>query len=295
MILVAGSTGFVGQRVVRRLAGQGRRVRALVRPGADAGKVDAIRAEGVTFVEGDLKDPPSLRVACDGVSTVISTASATISRGAGDTIDTVDRDGQLALVDAARDAKVRHFIYLSFSGNMDVPSPLHDAKRAVERRVKEGRMTYTIVRPSIFMEVWLSPHAGFDPVGGSVRIFGTGDAPISVISAADVAEYVAACVENPMVHNQTIELGGPRAVSLNDVVDMFERALGRSVQRNYVPAAALEQQVATAAEPLQKTLAALALGVSRGDAIDSGPALVKARITLTPVSDYVKRVAGLQV
>ena len=102
MILVAGSTGFVGQRVVRRLAGQGRRVRALVRPGADAGKVDAIRAEGVTFVEGDLKDPPSLRVACDGVSTVISTASATISRGAGDTIDTVDRDGQLALVDAAR-------------------------------------------------------------------------------------------------------------------------------------------------------------------------------------------------
>ncbi len=293
MILVVGATGFVGQRVVSRLAGQGRKVRALVRPGADAAKADAVRADGVTLAEGDLKDRESIRRACEGVVTVISTASATISRGAGDTIGTVDLDGQLALVETARDAGVRHFIYLSFSGNIDIPSPLHDAKRGVERRLKESGMTYTIVRPSLFMEVWLSPHAGFDPVGGTVRIFGTGDAPVSVVSAADVAEYVAACVDNPAVDNQTIELGGPQPVSFNQVASMFEQALGRKLQRNYVPVAALEQQVATATDPLQKTLAALGLGAARGDAIDNGPALAKARIALTPVSDYVNRVARI--
>jgi NADH dehydrogenase len=293
MILVVGSTGFVGQRVVRRLASEGKKVRALVRPGADVSRTSPIRVDGVSFVEGDLKDPGTLRPACEGASTVVSTASATISRGAGDTIDSVDRDGQLALVEAARAAGVRHFIYLSFSGNMDIPSPLRDAKRAVERRIQESGMAYTIVRPSIFMEVWLSPHAGFDPVGGHVRIFGTGDAPISVISASDVAEYVAACVDNPAVYDQIIELGGPEALPANSIVAMFERALGRTVERQYVPEAALEQQLAAADDPLQKTLAALALGVARGDAIDPGPALEKARVALTPVSAYVKRIAGI--
>ena len=69
----------------------------------------------------------------------------------------------------------------------------------MERRLRESGMTYTIVRPSFFMDVWLSPHAGFDPVGGQVRIYGSGDAPVSLVSAADVAAYVAECVEIAVV------------------------------------------------------------------------------------------------
>ena len=115
MILVVGATGLVGQRVARTLAEQGRPVRALVRPAADSAKVAALGGD-VELRRGDLKDPESLSAACAGVRTVISTASATISRGAGDNVITVDRDGQLALVDAARAAGVDHFIYLSFSG-----------------------------------------------------------------------------------------------------------------------------------------------------------------------------------
>jgi NADH dehydrogenase len=293
MILVVGSTGFVGRHVVQRLAAKGQQVRALVRPGSDAAKLDAIRGKGVTLVEGDLKDPASLRPSCEGIATVISTASSTISRGAGDTIQSVDRDGQLALVDAARSSGVRHFIFLSFSGNFDVPSPLNEAKRAVERRIQESGMTYTIVRPSIFMEVWLSPHAGFDPVGGKVRIYGTGEERVSAISGSDVAEYVAACVDNPAVFNQVIELGGPEALSYNTMTAMFERALGREVEKQYVPEAALEQQLASVQDPLGKTLTALALGVARGDVIDNKPALQRAPITLTPLADYIARVVRI--
>ena len=293
MILIVGSTGTVGRSVAEKLHARGKVVRALVRPGAAQEKRRPLEGAGIPLVIGDLKDPASLRAACEGVTTVISTASATISRSEGDTIDSVDRDGQLSLVAAARQAGVRHFIYLSFSGNMDIPSPLQEAKRSVERRLKESGMLYTILRPSVFMEVWLSPHAGFAPVGGSVRIFGTGEAPVSMISSSDVAEYLAACVDNPAVHNQVIELGGPEPVSFNAVVSLFERALGRSVERQFIPEAALEQQLATAADPLQKTLAALALGVARGDAIDNAPALAKARIPLTPVRDYVDRVVRI--
>lgn len=289
MILVAGSTGTVGHLVVQRLRQRGQPVRALVRPGAPDEKLRRLRTVGAEIVEADLKDPPSLMPACAGIDTVVSTASAMISRGEGDSVFTVDRDGQVALVDAARQAGVRHFIYLSFSGHIDGEFPLREAKRTVERRLIESGLAYTILRPSFFMEVWLGPHLGFDPIGGTVRIFGSGDRPVSMISALDVAEYAAACVGNAAVLNQVIELGGPRPVTVNEVVALYETALGRSVQRQHVPETALTAQLAGAQDPVDRSRAGLALTVARGDAIDVAPALQKVPIRLTPVEDFVAR------
>lgn len=292
MVLVVGSTGFLGSDIVRRLASSGKQVRALVRPTSDPAKRAQLEASGAMMVEGDLKDKPSLLRACAGADTVISTASATLSRADGDSLDTVDRQGQLNLVEAAEEARVRHFIYVSVSGNMAEAFPLNDAKRAVEKRVREGRATYTIVRPSFFMEVWLSPILGFDPAGGHVRIYGTGDQPISMISVTDVAAYIGGCVDNRAVENQTIELGGPEAISYNAIVAQFEKALGRSIAREHVPEATLEQQFAAASDPMEKTFAALMLSAARGDVIDVRPALQKVPIELTPVSAFVARTAS---
>ena len=292
MNLVVGSTGFLGNSVVARLAGAGHQVRALVRAASDPAKRDLLTAVGATLVEGDLKDPASLRAACAGVDTVISTASATLSRGGGDNLESVDRQGQLNLIEAAEQAGVRHVIYVSFSGNMDQVFPLRDAKRFVERRLQSGRATYTIIRPSFFMEVWLSPMLGFDPAGGRVRIYGTGDAPISMISVADVAAYIAGCVKNPAVENQVIELGGPEPTTYNAVTEMFEKALGRTIAREYVPEQALEAQFSSATDPMDKTFAALMLGIARGDSIDVRPALQKVPIQLTTPGSFVARTAS---
>lgn len=292
MILVVGSTGFLGSDVVRRLATSGQQVRALVRASSDPAKRSQLEAWGATLFEGDLKDPPSLQRACAGVDTVISTASATISRGGGDNLETVDRQGQLQLVDAAESAGVRHFIYVSFSGNNTDVFPLSEAKRGVEKRLRDGRGKYTIVRASYFMEVWLSPMLGFDPAGGRVRIYGSGDQPMSMISVADVGAYVAGCVNNPAVENQTIELGGPEPTTYNTVVSLFEKALGKTIAREHVPLEALEAQFRGAADPIEKTFAALTLGAARGDAIDVGPALQKVPIQLTPVSAFVARTSA---
>jgi NADH dehydrogenase len=216
-------------------------------------------------------------------------ARGSTRRGGGDNLETVDRQGQVNLVDAAERAGVRHVIYVSFSGNNDQVFPLSVAKRFVEKRLQSGRVKYTIVRPSFFMEVWLSPILGFDPAGGRVRIFGTGDQPISMISVPDVAAYVAGCVNNPAAENQVIELGGPEPMTYNRVTAMFEKALGRTIAREYVSTEALEAQFAGAADPIEKTFAALTLGAARGDVIDVGPALQKVPIELTPASSFVAR------
>jgi uncharacterized protein YbjT (DUF2867 family) len=292
MILVVGSTGFLGSDIVRRLATSGKQVRALVRATSDPAKRAQLESWGATLVEGDLKDRASLQRACAGVDTVISTASATVSRGGGDNLETVDRDGQLGLVNAAESAGVRHFIFVSFSGNNTDVFPLSEAKRGVEKRLREGRTAYTIVRPSYFMEVWLSPMLGFDPAGGKVRIYGSGDQPMSMISVPDVGAYVAGCVNNPAVENQTIELGGPEPTTYNAITAMFEKALGKSIAREHVPLEALEAQFRGASDPMEKTFAALMLGAARGDVIDMRPALEKVSVALTPISAFVARTAA---
>src|SRR5208282_1913893 len=102
------------------------------------------------------KDRSTLDVACSGVQTVVSTASSTLSRQAGDTIETVDRDGELNLMEAAKAAGVQHFIFVSFPPFAE-DFPLNRAKRAVEERLKGSGMAYTILWPTFFDEVWLSP------------------------------------------------------------------------------------------------------------------------------------------
>jgi uncharacterized protein YbjT (DUF2867 family) len=104
MNLIVGATGLVGGEICRRLAADRKPVRALVRPTGDASRIDELRAAGAELVSGDLKEPASVQAACVGATAVLSTASSMLSRQPGDTIDGVDRLGQLQLIEAAKSA-----------------------------------------------------------------------------------------------------------------------------------------------------------------------------------------------
>src|SRR2546425_11960949 len=135
MILVVGATGLLGGEICRRLSERGQSVRALAREPSDPAKVQRLKSHGAEIVQGDLKNRASLDAAVRGASTVISTASTTLSRQPDDSISSVDQDGQLQLVDAARGAGVGQFIYVSFSGNFEVECPLRTAKRRDRKSV----------------------------------------------------------------------------------------------------------------------------------------------------------------
>lgn len=290
MILVIGATGALGSEICRLLTERGDRVRALVRPSSDPARVARLRELGIETIVGDLKDPDTLAPACEGASVVVSTASTTSSRQPDDTIPRVDRDGQIAAVDAAREAGVGQFVYVSYSGNIDVDCPLHSAKREVEQHLRASGMDYTILRPSVFMEVWLSPALGFDARQGAARIFGAGDRPVSWISATDVARFAVDCVGEPAAMRQVIELGGPEALTPLEVVRTFEELGGRPIAREHVPTEALDAQWRRATDPLEKSFAALMLGISRGDPIDMSATLQAFPRRMTSVREYAERV-----
>ena len=291
MNLVVGATGFLGSEICRRLAQQEKPVRALVRSSSDPAKIAALQSLGIELVTGDLKDPQSLAAACQGVTAVISTASVTISRQPGDSLQSVDLEGQLSLINAAKAANVSQFIYVSYSGNIDVDCPLKTAKRTVEQSLQESGLTYTILRPSSFMEVWLSPIVGFDSANANVTVYGTGERKISWISLADVAQFAVESLTNPAARNAVLELGGPDALSPLGVIKIFEAASGRTFAVQHVPAEALQGQLAGATDPIQQSFAALMLAVTQGDEIDMRETLQKFPLQLTSVADFANRTA----
>jgi uncharacterized protein YbjT (DUF2867 family) len=292
MILVAGATGLAGSAVCQELARRGEKVRALVRATSAKEKLESLRRGGAELCVGDLKDPGSLSSACRGVDAVVSTASSTLSRQSGDSIESVDAAGQLNLVNAAKAAGIRRFVFVSFRPSRAIRFPLADAKRAVEEAI--ASLNFTIIQASWFMEVWLSPALGFDYANRTARIYGPGTKPISWVSFRDVAEMCALALRSPAADRRTIEFGGPEALSPLEVVARFEKIGGRPFQLEHVPEQTLRAQFDGAADPMQKTFAGLMLGYVYGDAMDMAPVVDQFGIQLTSVDEYASRVLGGQ-
>jgi uncharacterized protein YbjT (DUF2867 family) len=290
MNLIIGATGLVGGEVCRLLAAAGQPVRALVRPTADPAKVAQLTSLGIAIVEGDLRDRASLDRACRGTTAVITTATAAPPawNPPENTFETVDLHGQIGLIDAARAADIARCIYVSFT--MDADFPLRNAKRAVEAHLQQSGLTYTILRPSYFMEAWLSPAVGFDFPNAKATIYGQGHNPISWISLSDVARFAVLCLDNPAARNATFELGSPEALSPLEVVRLFEAVGGRPFEVQHVPEEALRAQLAGASDSLQQSFAGLMLCYAAGDPIDMRATLQAFPLQLTSVRDYARRV-----
>lgn len=288
MVLVVGSTGLVGSELCQRLIKKGEPVRALVRPTSSTEKVEALRSSGVELCVGDLKDPRSIIAACQGVNAVISTASSTLSRQPGDSIQSVDADGQLNLVNTAKHAGVGRFVFVSFRRTPGISFPLSDAKREIESALTS--FNFTVIQASWFMDVWLSPALGFDYVNATARIYGPGTKPISWVSFRDVAEICAVALRHPAAERKTIEFGGPKALCPLEVVARFEKIGRRPFRLEHVSEQMLLAQFETATDPLQKSFAGLMLGYLHGDAIDIAPVVNTYGINLTDVNEYARSI-----
>lgn len=233
-LLVVGGTGHVGHQVIAALLARGAAVRALVRPGSDASKIDG---PGVSIARGDMMDPPSLDAAFAGVDAVISCAAGYTRRRKSDTAQ-IDRVGNQNLAQAAKKAGVGRFVLNSILQCDDAPEVPHFAdKAAAEAALRTLGVPFVAIRPGAFLD------QSFDFVARNARknsYVGVGDRDVTrwtYTYTPDLAEaLVQAAFADERIVGQSIDLGwstGP--VTNEELADAIAAVTHRKLKRTIVP------------------------------------------------------------
>jgi uncharacterized protein YbjT (DUF2867 family) len=255
-VLVVGGTGMLGSQVVARLLSRGKHVRALVRPGSDATRLETA---GATIARGDMMDLDSLVRAMDAVDAVISSAAGYTRHSKGDTpqIDTI---GNSNLAEAASRANIRRFVLTSIltcDQTPDVPHFWH--KKLAEDRLEELGVPFAALRPGAFLDQ--VTRFGGDPFSkGRLTWLGSSRVPLTFVLTADLAGYLADAIDAPGIDGQRIDIGWDRPVSMQEVAEISGRLLGNRIRVRTVPVGLLHT-VGTLLEPvnpLPKDMAAMA-------------------------------------
>jgi NADH dehydrogenase len=232
MDLVVGATGHLGGLIANRLLEKGSGVRVLVREGSDYSDLEAAGAE---LAIGDLKDRHSLTAACRGAQRVIATATAAL-RGGDDTVEAVDRLGYRNLITAAEANAVQQFVFVSAHGFAPDSGPaLSQAKGATEAAIRESALDYTILKPTLFMEAWISMVIGSQlQTGRRVTVVGDPDLAYGFIASKNVADLALAVLGLPAASRATIPWS-TSPVSYRQIVQRIEQAIGEPIVIDSIP------------------------------------------------------------
>ncbi len=238
LILLTGATGYVGGRLLPALEARGERVRCLVRrPDELRGRV----AESIEIVGGDVFDQASLRAALDGVVT----AYYLIHSMGGEDFEERDRVAARNFAEAARNAGVRHVVYLGGLAHGEDLSPHLASRQEVGRILREAVPT-TELRASIVIG---SGSLSFDIVRALVDRLPVMITPRWVhrlaqpIAIEDVIAYLVAALDRPGTESTVFEIGGAEAVSYLGIMREYGRQ--RGLRRLMIPVPVLTPYVSS--------------------------------------------------
>ena len=105
-----------------------------------------------------------------------------------------------------------------------------------------------------------------------------------------MAAFTVAAVDNPAAKNKAIEIGGPAALSPQEVVAIFEKAGGKKFELQYVPLGALQGQKSAAQDDMSKTFASLMLWYAAGHDVNMKELLKAFPLKLKSVQEYARQV-----
>lgn len=226
-VVVTGAAGFVGTHVCRALAVDGWRIRAFVRdPMKAAGRLADLRVE---LRAGDVRNPAALEGTLAGAGAVVHLAAIAMERG-DNTYESVNTEGTRTLIECARRAGIRRFVFTSQNGaSATSPSPFLRSKGVAEDLVRQSGLDWTVLRPSVifgpedeFVNVLariarLTPLLLPLPDGGRARF-----QPISV---RDVAAVVAQSLQRDSTIGGVYPLGGPAPLTLRQMAERILAAM----------------------------------------------------------------------
>jgi NAD(P)H dehydrogenase (quinone) len=217
VILVTGATGSIGRHLVTRLRQWRVPFKALVR------SQEKGRDLGCDFPVGDFDDPGSVSRALRGVDRLFLNAGGAVP---------VDGDQpmirqQEAAIDAAVAAGVSQVVKVSVLGARAGGRLATGAHWRIEERLRASGLAWTVLRPSGFMQNFLTG-AGSLTIDGRL-IDGYGGGAVAYIDCHDIAACAAALLTGPGRPAETFALTGPAPLTGTDITRKLSAALGRTV------------------------------------------------------------------
>ncbi|OZI07950.1 NAD(P)-dependent oxidoreductase [Siphonobacter sp. BAB-5385] len=213
-ILITGATGGVGSALTQQLAQRGIPFRALVRSEKEA----LATLPGVEVVRGDFNDPASLARALQGIERAFLLTSSSEQA----------EQQQLTFVAEARRAGVQHLVKLSQLA-ADLHSPVRFLRyhAVVEEAILETGLTYTFLRPNLFMQGLLGFRSSIAQQG--LFFAAIGDAKISLIDVHDIAAVAVEALTGEGHTGKTYTLTGSEALSHSEIAQQLSAVLHKPV------------------------------------------------------------------
>lgn len=215
-ILITGTTGNVGTQLVKKLVASNVPFKALMRNSDSSDLLKSLpQAEIVT---GDLADGSTLSNALQGIEKAFLLTNSSEQAA----------HLQLNFVKAAYNADVKHIVKLSqFAADEHSPVRFLRYHAKVENRIKELGMSYTFLRPNLYMQGLI---AFKDYIKNDGKFYASaGDAAISAVDIRDIAAVAAIALTEAGHENKTYNITGEAAITHYQMADHFSQVLGKPI------------------------------------------------------------------
>jgi uncharacterized protein YbjT (DUF2867 family) len=235
-ILITGATGNVGSQLVRRLAALNTPFKALVR---NSDNIELLKSlPQAEIIIGDLADEPKLIDAMQGIE------KAFLLTNSSEHAELL----QLNFVHAAHRSGIKHLVKLSqFAANENSPVRFLRYHARVENKVKELGLSYTFLRPNLYMQGLI---AFKDYIKKDGKFYASvGNAAISVVDIRDIAAVAAKALTETGHENKIYNITGKEAITHYQMADIFSRVLGRKIMFIDVTPDQMEEAIRVAGFP----------------------------------------------
>ena len=234
-LLIVGGTGTLGRQVVLQALTKGYPVRCMVR---NFRKANFLKEWGVELVYGDLTRPETIPPCLKGITAVIDASTSRANEL--DSLKKVDWDGKLSLIEAAKAAKIKRFIFFSAQNVEQFENiPLMKVKFGIETKLKKSDIPYTIFRLTGFYQGLIEQYA--IPILEDLPIWVTNENTyISYMDTQDIARFCLRSLQIPQTTNQTFVLSGVRGWVSSEIINLCEQLAGQEAKVQRIPLFALK-------------------------------------------------------
>lgn len=234
-LLIIGGTGTLGRQIVLQALTKGYQVRCLVR---NFRKATFLKEWGVELVYGDLTKPETIPPCLKGITAIIDASTSRADEL--DSLKTVDWQGKLYLIEAAKAANIQRFIFFSAQNVEQFTNiPLMKLKYSIEQKLKESTIPYTIFRLTGFYQGLIEQYA--IPILENLPIWVTNEnMSVSYMDTQDIAKFCLKSLQLPKTKNQVFFLSGSKSWLSSEIIKLCEQLAGQSAKVQKIPSFVLK-------------------------------------------------------